>query len=151
MPSFFLTNKTPQPQGEVLGLNRPIRSCSSSCLFSSFNSSGESLYGRRQAGSVPGSSSMTNSTGRLGGMCDTPRPMRQVSASYSSPLPCHLFVCCIFPCHHLHCIIMFSKLASVRTPLIFPFSVLSPETLAHARGASEYLFYKWPENVLRMG
>ena len=30
-------------------------------------------------------------------------------------------------------------------------SVLSPDTLAHARGMSEILFYKWPENVLGMG
>lgn len=28
--------------------------------------------------------------------------MRQVSASYSPSLPCHLLVCCILPCHHLH-------------------------------------------------
>ena len=27
--------------------------------------------------------------------------MRQVAASYSSSLPCHLLACCIFPCHHL--------------------------------------------------
>ena len=28
--------------------------------------------------------------------------MRQVSASYSPSLPCHLLACCILPCHHLH-------------------------------------------------
>ena len=28
--------------------------------------------------------------------------MRQVSASYSLSLPCHLLACCILPCHHLH-------------------------------------------------
>ena len=30
--------------------------------------------------------------------------MRQVSASYSLLLPCHLLACCILPCHHLHVI-----------------------------------------------
>ena len=28
--------------------------------------------------------------------------MCQVSASYSSLLPCHLLACCILPCHHVH-------------------------------------------------
>src|SRR3954462_12511805 len=28
--------------------------------------------------------------------------MRQVSASYSPSLPCHLLACCILPCHHVH-------------------------------------------------
>ena len=28
--------------------------------------------------------------------------MRQVSASYSPSLPCHLLACCTLPCHHLH-------------------------------------------------
>ena len=28
--------------------------------------------------------------------------MRQVSASYSLSLPCHLLACFILPCHHLH-------------------------------------------------
>ena len=40
--------------------------------------------------------------------------MRQVSSSYSLLLPCHSLVCCILSCHHVHCIITFSKLASVR-------------------------------------
>src|SRR4051812_24833986 len=31
--------------------------------------------------------------------------MRQVSASYSPSLPCHLLACCIFPCHHVHLIL----------------------------------------------
>ena len=34
--------------------------------------------------------------------CNAPDPMRQVSASYSLSLPCHLIACCIFPCHHPH-------------------------------------------------
>ena len=34
-----------------------------------------------------------------------PDPMRQVSASYSLPLPCHLLACCILSCHHVHFIL----------------------------------------------
>src|SRR3954468_533347 len=36
--------------------------------------------------------------------CNAPRPMRQVSASYSPSLPCHVLACCTLPCHHLHLI-----------------------------------------------
>ena len=43
VPSFFLSKRTPQPNGEELGWIRPICSCISSCFFSSFNSSGPSL------------------------------------------------------------------------------------------------------------
>ena len=43
------------------------------------------------------------------------------------------------------------KLASVPASLFCPLSVLSPTTLAHARGMSEIVLYKWPENVLGMG
>ena len=83
--------------------------------------------------------------------CNAPDSLRQVSSSYSSLLPCHLLACCILPCHHVCCISMFSKLASVRVSSSFPLSVLSPDTLARARGASEYLFCEWPKNVLGMG
>ena len=48
--------------------------------------------------------------------CDAPRPMCQVSSSYSLLLPCHSLACCILSCHHVHCIILFSKPASVRVP-----------------------------------
>ena len=61
--------------------------------------------------------------------CNAPDPMRQVSSSYSSFLPCHLLACCILPCHHLHCIIMFSKLASgpfPRCPFHDPTLSLAP-------------------------
>ena len=34
--------------------------------------------------------------------CNAPDSMRQVSTSYSPSLPCHVLVCCILPCHHLH-------------------------------------------------
>ena len=56
---------------------------------------------------------------------------------------CHVILCIASSC--------FSKLASVPVSQFFPLSVLSPDTLARARGTSEILFYKWPENVLGMG
>ena len=31
--------------------------------------------------------------------------MRQLSASYSSSLPCHVLACCILSCHHVHLIL----------------------------------------------
>ena len=34
--------------------------------------------------------------------CNAPDSMRQVSASYSPSLPCHLLACCTLPCHHMH-------------------------------------------------
>ena len=54
-------------------------------------------------------------------------------------------------CHHVHCIIMFSKLASVRVSPFLSLSVLSPTTLARARGMSEIVFYNWPEKCSRNG
>src|SRR3954470_7020431 len=83
-----------------------------------------------------------------GAECNAPRPMCQLSSSYSLLLLCHSLACCILPCHHPHCIIMFSKLTSVPVSLFSPLSVLSPDTLARAYGMSEILFYKWTENVL---
>ena len=83
--------------------------------------------------------------------CNAPRPLRQLSSSYSLLLPCLSLACCILSCHHVHCIIMFSKLAFVRVSQFFPLSVLSPDTLARARGTSEILFYKWHKTVLGMG
>ena len=62
-----------------------------------------------------------------------------------------LLMCRILPCHHVHCIIMFSKLTSVLASSFFPLSVLSPDTLARARDTFKILFYKWPGNVLGMG
>ena len=43
------------------------------------------------------------------------------------------------------------KLASVPASPFLPLPVLSPDTLARARGMSEIVFYKWPENVLGRG
>src|SRR4051812_25134301 len=34
--------------------------------------------------------------------CNAPDSMRQVSASYSPSLPCHVLACCTLPCHHVH-------------------------------------------------
>ena len=38
-------------------------------------------------------------------MCNAPVLMRQVSASYSSSLPCHVLARCILSCHHVHFIL----------------------------------------------
>ena len=37
--------------------------------------------------------------------CNAPDSMRQVSASYSPSLPCHLLACCILSCQHVHFIL----------------------------------------------
>ena len=51
--------------------------------------------------------------------CNAPDPMRQVSAIYSSLLPCHLLACCILPCHHVHLILhMCSSHASEHFPIV---------------------------------
>src|ERR1043165_5359495 len=46
----------------------PSSSSFTSCFFSSINSSGHILYGCREIGCVPGSSSITNSIARMGGI-----------------------------------------------------------------------------------
>ena len=66
-PSFFFTNNTGAPQGEVLGLMNPLSSRSCNYAFSSFNSAGAIQYGDIDMGFVPGTSSMLNSTFLLGG------------------------------------------------------------------------------------
>ena len=48
--------------------------------------------------------------------------------------------------HHV-----FQNLHPSGFPQFLLLSVLSPDTLARARGMSEIVFYKWPENVLGMG
>ena len=74
-----------------------------------------------------------------------------MSSSYSLLLPCLSLACCILPCHHPHCIIMFFELAFVPVSSFSLLSVLSPDTLARARGMSEIAFYKWPEKCSRNG
>ena len=43
--------------------------------------------------------------GHLEYLCNAPDSMRQMSASYSPSLPCHLLACCILSCHHVHLIL----------------------------------------------
>src|SRR3954468_7100674 len=68
VPSFLLTKRHGAPQGEVLGRMSPSSSSFTSCFFNSINSSGHILYGCREIGCVPGSSSITNSIARIGGI-----------------------------------------------------------------------------------
>ena len=66
---------------------------------------------------------------------------------------CHVFCLCVAFHHAIICIA--SSCFQNQHPSGFPrfslLSVPSPDTLARARGMSEILFYKWPENVLGMG
>ncbi|GKF94029.1 hypothetical protein Tco_0283729, partial [Tanacetum coccineum] len=66
-PSFFLTNKTGAPQGEELGLMKPLSESSCSCSNNSFISDGSNRYGARATGAAPGIKSIWNSTGRAEG------------------------------------------------------------------------------------
>ncbi|GJW12782.1 hypothetical protein Tco_1578609 [Tanacetum coccineum] len=68
--SFFLTNKTGAPQGEELGLMKPLLESSCSCSDNSFISDGASRYGARATGVAPGIKSIWNSTGRAEGCFD---------------------------------------------------------------------------------
>ena len=67
-----------------------------------------------------------------------------VAMSFSCVLHFIMSSCALH--HHV-----FFELASARVPQFSPLSVLSPDTLARARGMSKILFYKWPKNVLGMG
>ena len=73
--------------------------------------------------------------------CNAPDSMRQVSASYSPLLPCHLLACCILPCHHLHFICMFFK-TCIRSgsagSLCCPFRV---QTHSHAPAAPPKYYF----------
>ncbi|GKB99210.1 hypothetical protein Tco_0985347, partial [Tanacetum coccineum] len=53
-PSFFLTNKIEAPQGEELGLMKPLSRSSCSCSDNSFISEGANRYGARATGAAPG-------------------------------------------------------------------------------------------------
>ncbi|GKC47697.1 hypothetical protein Tco_1065419 [Tanacetum coccineum] len=57
-PSFFFTNRTEAPQGEELGLMKPLSVSSCSCSASSFISDGANLYGARATGVAPVANSM---------------------------------------------------------------------------------------------
>ncbi|GKC52645.1 hypothetical protein Tco_1075390, partial [Tanacetum coccineum] len=69
-PSFFLTNKTGTPQGEELGLMKPLSEISYSCSNNSFILDGTNRYGARATGAATGIKSIWNSTGRAGGRPD---------------------------------------------------------------------------------
>nr|GFC35515.1 hypothetical protein [Tanacetum cinerariifolium] len=66
-PSFFLTNKTGAPQGEELGLMKPLSESSCSCFDNFFISDGAKRYGARATGAAHGIRSIWNSIGRAGG------------------------------------------------------------------------------------
>nr|GFC60719.1 hypothetical protein [Tanacetum cinerariifolium] len=66
-PSFFLTNKTRAPQGEELGLMKPLSESSYSFFDNSFILNGANRYWARATGAAPGIRSIWNSTGRAGG------------------------------------------------------------------------------------
>nr|GFA06228.1 hypothetical protein [Tanacetum cinerariifolium] len=66
-PSFFLTNKTGAPQGEELGLMKPLSESSCSCSDNSIISDGAKRYGARATGAAPGIKSIWNSTSRASG------------------------------------------------------------------------------------
>nr|GFD31076.1 hypothetical protein [Tanacetum cinerariifolium] len=53
-PSFFLTNKTGAPQGEELGLIKPLSDSSFSCSDKSFIPEGANRYGAHATGAAPG-------------------------------------------------------------------------------------------------
>ena len=76
----------------------------------SIHPSAEGITGSElRVGADAGAISLTLSDGRAKSYssCNAPSPLRQVSASYSLLLPCHLLACCILSCLHVHCIIMF--------------------------------------------
>ncbi|GKF65645.1 hypothetical protein Tco_0192162 [Tanacetum coccineum] len=66
-PSFFWMNKIGVPQGEELGLMNPLSESSCNCSDSSFISDEGNRYGARATGAAPGTKSIWNSTGRVGG------------------------------------------------------------------------------------
>ena len=67
-PSFFFTNKTGAPQGEKLGLMKPLLSSSFSWLDNSCISAGARRYGDLVIGVAPGIKSILNSTWHSGGI-----------------------------------------------------------------------------------
>ena len=71
--------------------------------------------------------------------------MRQVSASYSPSLPCHLLACCTLPCHHMHFISchhvhLFSHTCSSHASEHFPHCPFHNPTLPHAPAHPSCLF-----------
>ena len=65
--SFFLANRTGAPEGEVLGLMKPLSNNSYIWTLSSCNSTGAILCEVIEMGDVPGCNSMIKSTSLYGG------------------------------------------------------------------------------------
>nr|GEZ71353.1 hypothetical protein [Tanacetum cinerariifolium] len=63
----YSVHETGAPQGEELGLMKPISESSCSCSDNSFISDGANRYGARATGAASGIRSIWNSTGRAGG------------------------------------------------------------------------------------
>ena len=53
-PSFFLTNNTGAPHGEILGLMKPLYTRSFNCSFNSVSSAGDILEGGAEIGWLSG-------------------------------------------------------------------------------------------------
>ena len=70
LPSFFFTNNTGAPQGETLGLMKPLSSSSCNYAFNSLNSAGAIRYGALEIGLEPGNRSIENSISLFGGNPD---------------------------------------------------------------------------------
>ena len=70
-------------------------------------------------------------------MCNAPDSLRQVFASYSPSLPCHLLACCIFSCHHVHFIL---HTCSSHASEHFPRCPFRNPTLPHAPAHPSCLF-----------
>ena len=65
--SFFFTNRTRAPHGEVFGLMNPLSSNSCNWTLSSYNSTSAILCGVIEMGKVPGCNSILKSTTLYGG------------------------------------------------------------------------------------
>ncbi|KAK4737145.1 hypothetical protein R3W88_000842 [Solanum pinnatisectum] len=68
--SFFFTNNTGAPHGEILGLMKPLSRRSFNCSFNSLSSAGAILLGGIEIGWVSGRRSIPKSISLSGG---TPR------------------------------------------------------------------------------
>ena len=87
------------------------------------------MSSERNDGKLHGNISRNGYGNAIIGRCNAPDSMRQVSASYSSLLPCHFLACCILSCHHVHFILhTCSFLASEHFPRC-PFC--NPALLCH--------------------
>ncbi len=67
VPSFFLTNNTGAPNGDLLGCIKPDLDNASSCDFNSFNSTADIRYVGRLGGDEPGINSILWWISREGG------------------------------------------------------------------------------------